>query len=256
MPEPQQVFIHLNKIPVKGYPDIMKIHRFIIEGLVFDRTLQIRDLELVHQLSTVLKIKAGEQIALCDGRGKQADAVITEFAKGVVSVTLGEPYDVREEPANRVTLYAAIIKRDNFELIVQKAVEVGASKIVPIITRRTVKTGINMARLNIIIKEAAEQSGRGNLPQLSEPMEFGAALVAVGRDTGAFFCNNGGEDFRSVTADSGIPRTVFIGPEGGWDDDEIKAAEAGGLRAISFGSLTMRAETAAIVATHWAVTTK
>lgn len=231
----------------------MKIHRFIIMDLVFTETLHISDREIIHQAFAVLKLRAGETVVVCDGRGMEAEGLIATAAKDELILTLGAPYSVAAEPSVRVTLYAALVKRDNFELIVQKAVEVGVSRIVPLITRRTVKTGIHAARLETIMKEAAELSGRGVMPELSAPVDFADALVALPRDMDGFFCNNGGVDADDAKLRAKSDRAVFIGPEGGWDDGEIALAAAAGLQTISFGSLVLRAETAAIVATFWAV---
>ncbi len=231
----------------------MKVHRFIISGVEFSAELQVSDRGIIHQAFAVLKLREGESVILCDGRGKEALGVITEVSKDALVLRLAEPQASENEPGVSVTLYAAVVKRDNFELIVQKAVEVGATRIVPIVTRRTIKTGIQMARLEIIMKEAAEQSGRGILPEIVQPMNFGEALLDISPEADNFICNAGGEHFGNVVFESAKPRSIFIGPEGGWDDQEVVEASFAGLRTVSFGSLVMRAETAAIVATHWAV---
>jgi 16S rRNA (uracil1498-N3)-methyltransferase len=231
----------------------MKVHRFIIEGVEFSAELQVSDRGIIHQAFAVLKLREGESVILCDGRGMEALGVIAEVSKDALVVRLEAPHASESEPGVSVTLYAAVVKRDNFELIVQKAVEVGATRIVPIITRRTIKTGIQMARLEIIMKEAAEQSGRGILPEIVQPMNFSEALLDISPEADNFICNAGGEYFGNVVFETAKPRSIFIGPEGGWDDQETTDAAFAGLKNISFGSLMMRAETAAIVATHWAV---
>lgn len=231
----------------------MKVHRFIISSVEFSAELHVADRGIIHQAFAVLKLREGESVILCDGRGMEALGVIAEVSKDALVVRLEAPHASESEPGVSVTLYAAVVKRDNFELIVQKAVEVGATRIVPIITRRTIKTGIQMARLEIIMKEAAEQSGRGILPEIVQPMNFGEALLDISPEADNFMCNAGGEHFGSVVFETTKPRSIFIGPEGGWDDQETTDAAFAGLKNISFGSLMMRAETAAIVATHWAV---
>jgi len=231
----------------------MKVHRFIILDVEFSAELQVSDRGIIHQAFAVLKLREGESVILCDGRGMEALGVIAEVSKDALVVRLEAPHASESEPGVSVTLYAAVVKRDNFELIVQKAVEVGATRIVPIITRRTIKTGIQMARLEIIMKEAAEQSGRGILPEIVQPMNFGEALLDISPEADNFICNAGGEHFGNVVFETAKPRSIFIGPEGGWDDQEATDAAFAGLKNISFGSLMMRAETAAIVATHWAV---
>lgn len=231
----------------------MKVHRFIILDVEFSAELHVADRGIIHQAFAVLKLRAGESVIICDGRGKESLGVIAEVSKDTLVVRLAEPQVSENEPGVSVTLYAAVVKRDNFELIVQKAVEVGVTRIVPIITRRTIKTGIQMARLEIIMKEAAEQSGRGVLPEISEPMNFSEVLLDISPEADNFMCNAGGAHFGDIVFESAKPRSIFIGPEGGFDDQEVTDAAFAGLKTVSFGSLVMRAETAAIVATHWAV---
>ena len=231
----------------------MKVHRFIIEGVEFSAELRVADRGIIHQAFAVLKLREGESVVVCDGRGSEALGVIAEVSKDALVIRLAAPHASELEPGVSVTLYAATLKRDNFELIVQKAVEVGATRVVPIITRRTIKTGIQMARLAIIMKEAAEQSGRGILPEISMPMNFSEALLDISPEADNFICNADGAHFSEIVFESAKPRSIFIGPEGGFENQEVTDAAFAGLRTVSFGPLVMRAETAAIVATHWAV---
>jgi 16S rRNA (uracil1498-N3)-methyltransferase len=233
----------------------MKVHRFISDKIIFNSAVRIIDPPVVHQIRTVLRLKIGESIILCDGMGKEAIGSIEMIEKNSIEVRCANPTQVIAEPDCFVTLYAALLKRDSFELIVQKAVEVGATKIVPLITERTIKTTTNLMRLRTIIREAAEQSGRGILAEIVEPVNFLEALINFPKNEIGVFCQMGGSSEKVYRFAEHKRRGIFIGPEGGWSDTEIKAAEKK-LDLISFGALTMRAETAAIIAAHWAVTQK
>jgi 16S rRNA (uracil1498-N3)-methyltransferase len=157
------------------------------------------------------------------------------------------------EPTRRVILYCAVLKRENFELVVQKAVEIGVAEIVPIVTERTVKTNLNLSRLEKIIKEAVEQSGRGVLPKISAPQNFSDTLKAVKGNDINWFCAIG-SDSMSTKLDSSVKTIgVLVGPEGGWTAHEIEQAKMAGLDFVGLGRTVLRAETAAIVATFLAV---
>jgi len=218
----------------------MKIHRFIGD---------LNDPEISSQIQKVLKLKTGEQVILSDGKGNDALVGLT---------SLGEMIKYKEIqklppiiPPRKVHLYLAILKKENFELAVQKAVEAGVSSITPVITSRTIKTGLNEKRLEKIIKEASEQSGRSTLPILSPTLDFSPAL--------AFASASEEKVLFHLTKESYVPEvstksvSLFIGPEGGFTPEEVKEAKEAGFKISSLGELTLRGETATIIATYRAV---
>ena len=146
-----------------------------------------------------------------------------------------------------------VLKKENFEWAVQKAVEVGVKEITPIITARTVKLGLNKDRLKKIIKEAAEQSGRGILPKLNEAIIFDEAIKSAKENDLNLFFNIGGKNVQhSMSNISKIG--IFIGPEGGWDEEEIKKAQSSnGFTIVGLGKTILRAETAAVIASYQTV---
>lgn len=226
----------------------MRLNRFI-GNYSFDRDLVQIEGEVAHQIRSVLKLRAGEKIILGDGAGKEAIAEIISLNKDSVSAKLVEKTENNsEKDIRQVTLYCAILKRENFELVVQKATEIGVRKIVPLITMRTIKLGLRDDRLIKIIKEAAEQSGRAILPELGKPIEFEEALKNI-EPVKAWFCDLGeesAEKFLNETEEI----SIFIGPEGGWDDKEREMAKNRGVNFINLGPLALRAETAAIIASY------
>lgn len=213
-----------------------------------DERIHLTDPDLVHQVKDVLRFAPGELVELCDGRGMEARATVLEVEKrGLVLRREELPRKNIAEPDRRVTLCVAVLKRENLEWAVQKATELGAAAIWPLLTRRTVKTGVKRERLQLIAKEAAEQSGRGTVPQVREPLALEAALEeALAAGTAWFF--ETGPDVRSVRMGASGEAFVFIGPEGGWDPEEAEKARRAGCEVISLGPRILRAETAAAVA--------
>lgn len=229
----------------------MKIHRFILSFAISDGRVEISDTEIVNQIRNVLKLKIGEQVLLCDGNMNEAVGQIEELRKDSVMVEIVKEQKNENEAGRNVILYCAVLKRENFELVVQKATEVGVKEIVPLITRRTVKLNLRHDRLEKIIKEAAEQSGRGMAPVLREPMDFTMAVEhAKANDVNWFFDGSGGAPMAIGAPQKRIG--VFVGPEGGFDESEIVVAKAAGFAVATLGKLTLRGETAAIIASYLA----
>jgi 16S rRNA (uracil1498-N3)-methyltransferase len=231
----------------------MRLHRFMVDAVLAPGTVTVRDPGLRNQLANVLRLAVGDAVVLCDGRGTEANAAILGFAANATDFAIDRVSPNAAESAARVTLYCAVLKRENFEIVVQKATEAGAARIVPVVTRRTVKTGLRLDRLGKIAKEAAEQSGRGILPVVAEPLSFKDALAdAVANRSNVLFELGG----RRLDARSFFPAGgsvgVWIGPEGGWDDDEVAQCREKGFVVATLGPRTLRAETAAVVATFLA----
>jgi len=206
----------------------------------------------LHQIKNVLRLGTGEEIILVNGQSQEAIVKIITYGKDFVSAEIQTVRENKNEPERRVILYCSILKRENFELVVQKATEVGVSAIVPVICEHTIKTGLKKERLVKIIKEAVEQSGRGMVPDLSEPISFEQAVKEAQQNDENFFFDPS-TSFR-VDFDFKKKKTVglFIGPEGGWGNFEIDLVRQRGFKMVSLGKLTLRGETAAIVASYLA----
>src|SRR3989338_8598502 len=125
----------------------MRLNRFIGNFDLNQKEINITDAEKIRQMKNVLKLKSGENVVLCDGKGTEATCEILEIHKKGVVLEVKDLKKVGlDTTAKKVTLFCALAKKDSFELIVQKATELGIYQIVPIITNRTVKTGVNMER--------------------------------------------------------------------------------------------------------------
>ncbi|HXK40835.1 MAG TPA: RsmE family RNA methyltransferase [Candidatus Paceibacterota bacterium] len=229
-----------------------KVHRFITDFTSDNGVLKITAKDVVHQISKVLKLRSGEQVVVGKGDGLDVLAKVARTDKEAVYLEPQRSIRNGNEPVRRIVLYCSVLKKENFENAAQKATEVGVSKIVPVLTNRTVKTDINTGRLTKIIKEAAEQSGRGIVPELEKVMTFDEAIKSS-QDSGVkIFFDPSGENFSLIGKDTRTA-SIFIGPEGGWTDEEIGVAKENGFRIISLGPLVMRAETAVAVASYLAI---
>ena len=229
----------------------MRLHRFIGNFDFSKESLEISDRGLVNQVKNVFRLKEGAELILCDGKKQEALASITALDKNSVTLKIKSVSENVNEPENQIFLYCSILRKENFELAAQKATEAGVTEIFPLITRRTVKTSINLERLEKIVKEAAEQSGRGIVPKIHKPLTLNDALKhAEANSTNIFFRPSG----MPISKVKVYPPKVgiFIGPEGGWDEEETTAAEGTKMTMVTLGKLILRAETAAAVGTYLA----
>ncbi len=227
----------------------MKIHRFINNFKKEGSLIKITDPKIFHQLKKVLKIKSGEVVILSEGNGIDFSTKLKTFGKDFVEFEILEERENQNEPKRKIFLFAAILKRENFEFIIQKGTEIGVEEFFPIITERTVKLDLNLERLRKIAKEASEQSGRGIVPLVNPPLSFADSLQKC-RELGfAVILNQNGKEIErfkdSLKTNSVIG--IIIGPEGGWSPREIEEAEKFGIPALTLGRLTLRAETSAIL---------
>ena len=205
------------------------------------------------QHAKVLRLKAGEEVLVCDGEGHECLCAVSDVSEGQFSLLVKDRRESVTEAPVRVSVYMAFPKGDKLETVVQKAVELGASEIVPFVSERCIrrpesaKAEKQTARLQRIATEAAKQCGRSRLPRVGLPVSFAEML----RDTCALrlFCYEG-EDAESLKAVldriEGVPATVAVavGSEGGFSPAEAKAAEAAGFVSVNLGPRILRCETA------------
>jgi 16S rRNA (uracil1498-N3)-methyltransferase len=232
----------------------MKLHRFIGDFDLKVGKLRLDSEEFFNQFRNVLKLRVGERVVLCDGNMNEAEAEIAGYGKGTIELEVGESSINKSEPDREVILYCAVLKKENFELVAQKAIEAGVKDIVPIITSRTIKLNLRKDRLEKIAREAAEQSGRGIIPALHDPINLEEAISNVSKEDSNLLLDSSGEssdDLKLLLPSGKIG--IWIGPEGGWTGEELDSAGKSGFKIVSLGKLTLRAETAAIVSTYLAV---
>lgn len=227
----------------------MKLHRFIVDFPLEHNTFLLHDSELVFQIVHVLKLRAGERFLLGDGKGKEVIVKISDITDKGLALETEQWSENANEPHTKVTMFAAILKADHFELLAQKCTEAGVFQIIPIVTKRTVKLNLRHDRIQKIIQEAAEQSGRAMVPALGAPLSFEEALKMIPTFEKSFFLDFDAPMHLKDKETNLKNVSLFIGPEGGFDPTEMKLAQKAGCVIAHLGPLTLRAETAAIVST-------
>lgn len=246
------------------------MHRFFVSqlDLVDEGQALICSEDLIHQFTKVLRFVAGEKVVLLNGGGYEFVVELREFSsKKIIGKTLEKKFCDTELPVRIVIAQAVLKNLERMEWLLQKGTELGVSGFMPLITDRTERKVLGKEeRLMRILKEAAEQSGRGKVPEFLAAEKFekifpdygkgGEKLIVVphpclsGRQAGADvkfseFCREklvmeGGEKFSGELV-------VCVGPEGGFTDREIELAKGKGAHVVTLGSRILRAETVGVV---------
>ncbi|MCP5093986.1 MAG: 16S rRNA (uracil(1498)-N(3))-methyltransferase [Chloroflexi bacterium] len=228
------------------------MHRFFVTHI--EGSLVTFPEEKARQIRSVLRMQVGDQVVVLDNSGMEYDVQLSYVDKRRV---LGEVVGKRpslSEPAIQLTLCQAMLKRDNFEWVLQKGTEIGVTRFIPLLTERTVTTfkANKMTRWRKIIMEAAEQSHRGKLPELTLPMKLMDAFTQVtAADIGIIPWEAAQSiSIADVVSESTAPAHIFlfIGPEGGFSAEEVANGRSYHIVPVTLGKRILRAETAAIVA--------
>jgi 16S rRNA (uracil1498-N3)-methyltransferase len=202
-----------------------------------------------HYLVRVMRATLGDAVILCDDVTGEWTARVNEISKREVTLEIAEHLRPREAVPD-LWLCPALLKKDRFDVVLEKATELGAARIQPVLTRRCVADKLNLDRARTITVEAAEQCARTALPELVDAVKLAALLTGWHETRALFFADElGGEPPREAFAAHAGPAAILIGPEGGFDEAEralIRAHPA--ARPISLGPRILRGETAAIAA--------
>ncbi len=224
----------------------MKLQRFFGAKAIEDRQPYIiPSLELIHQLKSVFRLAKGDRVILFDNSGYDFIAVIDSFDKEGVSFSILEKRENNVRPKRETYLFASIVKRDTFEWIVEKATELGVAHIVPIISDRTEKQGLNRTRLTKVSIEASEQSGRSTVPEIHDILKL-ADSIANYSYLESIVWEPSAEKFKKEEFAGAEAMGVYIGPEGGWTERELEMFKKAGMKICSLGPQVLRAETAVI----------
>lgn len=200
-----------------------------------------------HYLARVMRVAEGDAVVLCDNVTGEWAARVSASGKREVALIV----ETRLRPREAVpdfTLCAALLKKNRFDLVLEKACELGVARIQPVLTRRCVADKLNLERARAILVEAAEQCARTALPELAEPVKLDALLRDWPETSALFFADeNGGENAAQQFSAFSGPAALLTGPEGGFDEAERNAIRAlPSARAITLGPRILRGETAAI----------
>lgn len=211
--------------------------------------------EDARHIGRSLRMTPGETLTLCDGAGTDYSGVLRQIDSQSVTVQILESYPSKTEPSVFVRLYQALPKADKMEWIVQKAVELGAGEIVPVLTERCISRPDEKTmekkrdRWQKIAAEAAKQCGRGRIPAVRPLLRFSAAAEELGRmEKGLLLYEKGGVPFREALSVPAGEIGLFVGAEGGFSPAEAAAAQKLGVCAVSLGSRILRCETAPLAA--------
>jgi len=207
-----------------------------------------------HYLLRVMRVGEGDAVIVCDNATGEWAARVVDAGKREILLELVEQLRPREQVPD-LWLCPALLKKDRFDLVLEKATELGVARIMPLVTRRCVADKLNAERARTIVTEAAEQCARTALPDIEQPVKLAAFLrdLPVGRTL--FFADELTSEERGVPAakvfaQNPPPAAILIGPEGGFDDAEralIRAHRQ--AKPIALGPRILRGETAAIAAT-------
>jgi 16S rRNA (uracil1498-N3)-methyltransferase len=216
-----------------------------------------------RHLRDVLRLVRGEEVFVFDGEGKEYRCLVDQVGRDAATLNVREEVTpARPESPLRLTLAVALLKGEKFDLVVQKATELGAQKIVPVLTkladvrlRDEQDVARRTARLRRIALEAAKQSGRARVPLIDAPAAFQTLIKSASMDVEEWHLMFAERDGRSLVetitrpAREGEAVTALVGSEGGWMDEEIAEARKAGWSIVTLGGRTLRAETAAITVT-------
>ena len=201
-----------------------------------------------------LRMAEGDEVTLCDGGGKELFCRLTKIRDEECLLEVISEKESESEPPVNITLFMAYPKGDKLEVVIQKAVELGASRIVPFESSRCIKRPKaekqekQTARLRRIAEEAAKQCGRGRLPEVGAPISFEEMLCDASKSTLSLFCyeDEKGLGIKEALESSPLPETisVIVGSEGGFSPEEAEATKKYGIKSVTLGKRILRCETA------------
>ena len=229
-------------------------HFFVTPDQVDEQNIYIKGSDVNH-MRNVLRMKTGGQVEVSDGNNLKYLCKIVDYETDRAVLKILERRTADTELLSKLYLFQGLPKSDKMELIVQKAVELGAYKIVPVATKRCVvkldakKAEKKVERWNSIAESAAKQAGRSIIPEVSEVMSYQAALRMVKELDVVLIpyeLAEGMEETKAVikAMKSGQSVGIFIGPEGGFEQEEVEEAVMQGAKPVTLGRRILRTETA------------
>ena len=233
------------------------MHRFFAEpGNIGEKEIVITGADVNH-IRNVLRMRTDEEVLIADGQGAEYRCKLIELSENEVRAQILWKLDGNAELSSEVTLFQGLPKSDKMDLIVQKCVELGVDRIVPVSTKRAVvkldakKEQTRLKRWNTISESAAKQSGRGVIPEVSGVMSFGKALEEAKKLDVLLIPYERAEHMAETrrvmgSIQPGQSVGIFIGPEGGFEESEVEEAVAAGAKAITLGKRILRTETAGL----------
>lgn len=218
-----------------------------------DETILL-DGEQARHISKSLRMRVGDMLCVTNGAGEDYGCRIEEITKDTVLLKICYKQANHSEPSCSVTIYQGVPKGTKLEDIIQKCVELGVSKIVPVLTKRCVSRPDEKSaakknqRYAKIALEAAQQSGRGIVPEIAPMLTLAQAVQNDSADTKIVFYEGGGEKLTSLIDADCKSVSVYIGPEGGFEKDEVDMLSSNGAKTATLGPRILRTQTAPVAA--------
>jgi 16S rRNA (uracil1498-N3)-methyltransferase len=230
-------------------------HRFHVDGEIHEGFEVSLTRDQATQITRVLRLGSGDAITIFNGDGCDYRATLRTSGRGLLAIPSGE-----REPGLRwgqpdVHLGMALLKSDRFDLVIQKSVELGVTRITPLNTERcVVSLPVDRARQRVerwrrVAREALEQCGRADQVEIAPPSDYAEFVATESSDLRVLaWEREDGRDLTAAISPSIATITLVIGPQGGFTDDEVRLARSTGFQVVSLGPLILRSETAAIAA--------
>lgn len=229
------------------------MHRFYTEKIELENKKAYILGDDVKHMKKVLRLQTGDKVVVCDYKNKDYICSIASFEQDLAELDIEEIKENFTEPPVSITIYQGLPKSDKLDYIIQKCVEIGVVKIVPVATKRSVVKISDSEKKRIrwqkVADEAAKQCGRGIRVEVSNVLSFKEAISSVDDETIKLipYENEKNTSIKTVLKDNKLKKiAVFIGPEGGFDDAEVEFAKKCGFNCVTLGPRILRTETAPI----------
>lgn len=212
------------------------------------------DEEQSRHIAKSLRMRRGDMLCLTDGSGSSYGCIIESVDGGIVEMSVCYRQADGSEPSVKVTLYQGVPKGSKLEDIVQKCTELGVTTVVPVLTRRSVSrpdpksAEKKNARYQKIALEAAQQSGRGIVPSVLPMTDLKTAVSNDESELKILFYEGGGEPLNTLVKSGVASVSIYIGPEGGFDPDEVELIKSQGGKVATLGKRILRTQTAPVAA--------
>jgi 16S rRNA (uracil1498-N3)-methyltransferase len=219
--------------------------RFFVETPITGSQASLKGPE-AHHLIHVMRARSGAEVVLFDGTGPEYTARVDRVGRSEVELTVLSRTEVDRELPRELILGVALPKGDRQKWLVEKAVEIGISRLVPLVTQRGVAQPIDQAvvRLERSVIEASKQCGRNRLMQVAGPQEWSEYVAAAPVECGRLMAHQGRDGEMQLPLAGAV--YLAIGPEGGFTEDEVTIARAAGWQSVDLGPRILRVETAAV----------
>lgn len=231
------------------------MQKLFIENELINEKIILNEEQSRH-IARSLRMKKGDMLTVCDGAGTDYGCIIDEITKDFVALSVCYKQASNSEPSIKVSLFQGVPKGDKMEDIIQKCVELGIYEITPVLTKRSVsrpdekQAQKKQARYQKIALEAAQQSGRGIVPKINKMQNFKQAVQNCNADVKILFYEGGGKSIKSIVNENKNASSfaIFIGPEGGFEKEEVdEILNFGGINA-TLGARILRTQTAPVAA--------